>query len=113
MAGAIIFLILVIGFIWLLVGLNVKAEKENEAKEVKRKQEAFWEKTHERRAKEMLFKIYIKFGKSWYCNENNYPEYFSKWTRKEPVYSKDGIRIGYNFYITEEGIEMLKEFRGD
>lgn len=109
MAGIIIFLVLIIGFVWLMVGLNAKAEAKEEEKEEQKKREAFYEMC----AKEALFNIYIKFGKSWYRGDDydEYPE-FREWTRKEPVCSEDGIRLGYNFYITEEGIKMLQEFRG-
>ena len=65
-----------------------------------RRKEALWD----------LFKAYTQFGNSWFCKVDR-PE-FNRWTRKEPVYSKDGVLLGYNYYLTEEGIQALKEYRG-
>lgn len=113
MIGVLI-LVLALGILIPLLSVaSKKVEDKIKAEEMRAKRDARLEKMREYNAKKTLFQIYIKFGRSWFCENNGYPLEFCKWTKKESVYSEDGVQIGYNFYITEEGIKMLKEFRGD
>ena len=111
MIGIIIITVLGVVSIWLLVvGLNEEELKEkNENKELEEYEEYKRKKLAIARAK--LFAIYAEYGRSWFAR-NKDPLLLDEWIRKEPVYSEDGIILGYNFYITEEGIQMLKKYRG-